>query len=431
MSLRKRCSRQASTTSGNQDGAAPFCATSPRCEHPYHYDFRLNGRRYRASTETSDKHKARDIEARERSRILEGRHGIRRQPDISFREFAREYLRDHAELNQRDGGARDQQIVARLNENFGSTILHEITAHRIEQWKRQRLEGRWRGAGHRDLGRRIRPGTVNRELDTLRSIFAKAVQWKKLVENPCDGVRRLKTDNRRVRILTAEEQGALLGAFENRTPGRPQSAQRVRIQALVQLALVTGARLGELLSLTWDDCSDRFLTFLETKNGKMRRIPVSATIAAVLARLPRWRPFVFANPATGKPYSSNGVQHIFRRAVERAGISTGDVTFHTLRHTALSAMIAAGSSDHTVMAISGHSSTRMLERYTHPTDDLKLTALENAASVVTNWSQNAAAGRRETDGLHELRNLLRENGGRREDRTRGLRVANAALSQLS
>ena len=41
-----------------------FCSSSPRCDHPYHYDFRLNGRRYRASTETSDKHKARDIEAR-------------------------------------------------------------------------------------------------------------------------------------------------------------------------------------------------------------------------------------------------------------------------------------------------------------------------------------------------------------------------------
>ena len=44
-----------------------------------HYDFRVNGRRYRAGTEIADKPKAKNIEARERGRILEGRHGIRRQ----------------------------------------------------------------------------------------------------------------------------------------------------------------------------------------------------------------------------------------------------------------------------------------------------------------------------------------------------------------
>jgi integrase len=32
----------------------------------------------------------------------------------------------------------------------------------------------------------------------------------------------------------------------------------------------------------------------------------------------------------------NGAAHVFNRAVERAGIATGDVTLHTLRHTALS-----------------------------------------------------------------------------------------------
>jgi hypothetical protein len=46
-------------------------------------------------------------------------------------------------------------------------------------------------------------------------------------------------------------------------------------------------------------------------------------------------------------------------------------------------MIAAGLDACTVMAISGHSSTRMLARYTHPTKERKLDALEAAATVVT------------------------------------------------
>ena len=50
--------------------------------------------------------------------------------------------------------------------------------------------------------------------------------------------------------------------------------------------------------------------------------------------------------------------------MRQAGILTGDVSLHTLRHTALSRIINAGIDDYTVMAISGHSSTRMLERYT-------------------------------------------------------------------
>jgi integrase len=71
---------------------------------------------------------------------------------------------------------------------------------------------------------------------------------------------------------------------------------------------------------------------------------------------------VFTNPKTGDRYTVNGALHVFRRAIERAGIRAGDVTLHTLRHTAISRMIAKGYDDYTVIAISGHSSTRMLAR---------------------------------------------------------------------
>ena len=92
---------------------------------------------------------------------------------------------------------------------------------------------------------------------------------------------------------------------------------------------------------------------------------------------------------------------------------------HTLRHTALSQMIAAGYDDYTVMAISGHSSTRMLARYTHPTEQRKIGALDAfAPSMGRMWAERESAG-------------WKRSGGRHEARTRDLRVANAALSQLS
>jgi hypothetical protein len=81
-------------------------------------------------------------------------------------------------------------------------------------------------------------------------------------------------------------------------------------------------------------------------------------------------------------------------------------------------MIASGIDDVTVMALSGHQSVRMLERYTHPTNARKLDALETFAADGQNM------GRMENRDEEK-------SGGRREDRTPDLRVANAALSQLS
>ena len=94
--------------------------TGWRCEHPWWYRFRLNGRSYRSTTQTALKRQAHDIEACERARILEGRHGIRRQPDITFREFAKSYLKDHAELHKRSV-ERDRYILSGMGEVYRAT----------------------------------------------------------------------------------------------------------------------------------------------------------------------------------------------------------------------------------------------------------------------------------------------------------------------
>ena len=354
MSLRKRCT----------------CTT--RCQHVWYYDVRVNGRRYRACTETSDKHRARDIESTERTRILEGKHGIRRQPDITFREFAKTYLRDHAEVHKRSVH-RDQEIIKVFSQVFGGVLLHEITRHRIEQYKRERLQGHWSAyRQRRDASKPIQPATVNRELDTLRSIFSKAVEWGILIESPARLVKRLRVENQRTRILSLDEQRRLLRAC------RPQ------LQAIVAFALITSARISEILTLRWEQIDGDAITFLRTKNDKARRIPLGVTLTEVFKEQSRKSAWVFPNPRTRRPYTT--VLKSFKRALERASIGTKDVTLHTLRHTALSRMLDQGYDDYTVMAISGHSSTRMLARYAHPTETRKIEALDSF-TLVTNWSQ--------------------------------------------
>jgi integrase len=410
MALHKRCSKNLPPLLKGGEQNPLYCASSPRCDHFYHYDFRVNGRRYRASTDTADKQKAKDIEAKERTRILEGKHGIRRQPGITFADFAKTYMKDHADLHKRSA-ERDRYILKVLNKAFGSTVLHQITPHRIAQFKRERLAGRWRGHGTKGTGRPIQPATVNRELDTLKSILSKAVEWGKLIESPARNIKRLKVENRRTRILTAGGDPRCLSAQDARD--RDAGADYGRHDWGVARAAL-GALPGWLRDVLGDE-----------ERPDAACIPISPTIEAVLAAQPRVHPWVFTNSRTEQPFKS--VRQVFDRAVVRAGITTSDVTLHTLRHTALSRMIASGYDDYTVMEISGHSSTRMLARYTHPTEQRKVHALE-LPRVVTKRSQTENVDSSVAD---EIAELLKKSGGRQEARTPDLCVANAALSQLS
>jgi hypothetical protein len=72
----------------------------------------------------------------------------------------------------------------------------------------------------------------------------------------------------------------------------------------------------------------------------------------------------------------------------------------------------------------------MLARYTHPTEQRKITALD-LPWMGTNRAHDDEVADGERSTAAEIAKLLEEIGGRQEDRTPDLRVANAALSQLS
>ena len=259
------------------------------CEHPWRYRFRLNGRNYRATTQTALKRQAGDIEARERSRILEGRHGIRRQPDILFRDHAAHYLEASKADKTVSLDRRDREIVKVLVRFFGSVLLHELTAHRIEQFKRERLSGRWRAHGQKSPAKLVTPGTVNRELDTLRAVLSWAVKESKLVESPMAQVQRLHVDNRRIRVLTPAEQLALLRACQS----------NFKLAVLVELLLITGARQGEFVALQWQDDHGDELHFINTKNGRVRRVQVTKRMRELLDGLPKTGVYAFTTRARG------------------------------------------------------------------------------------------------------------------------------------
>lgn len=377
MSLNKRCSPDVPATLPNGTPNPFHCPKSPRCDHFWHYNFRVNRQRFRASTETADKHKARDIEATERTRILEGKHGIRRQPDITFKAFAKTYIDEYCVPNLRPGTVSTaRSVVKRLNDTFGNQLLREITSFGIEQFKSKLVA----------LG--LKPGTVNQQIARLNAVLNKAVEWKRLRESP-GRVRKLKDRATRTRILTPDEQQRVVAAC-----GTPQLQH---IQPIIELLLITGARITELLNVRREDCEGGYLRFAHTKNGHPRRVPITPRMAEILASvqgprlpLPEGAPHrarVYRLPAqrTGYLFTFFGNTRqktigsarkgAFGAALAGAGITTGDVTVHTLRHTALSRMMGAGIDARTIMEISGHRSFTMLQRYTHPTEQRKMDAL--------------------------------------------------------
>ena len=106
---------------------------------------------------------------------------------------------------------------------------------------------------------------------------------------------------------------------------------------IVILALSTGARRGELLSLHWSDVDLKrgMLTFRETKNGETRTVPLTGYALDVLTHHTKRRrldtTLVFPDSTGRRPV---GIREAFEYAVKRAGIR--NFRFHDLRHSVAS-----------------------------------------------------------------------------------------------
>ena len=152
--------------------------------------------------------------------------------------------------------------------NYGSYTLAELNTKLIVQ-ARDRLQNTpsppKKVGGER---KKRRPSTCNRYVSALSSILQCALErWGWIDQNPCRQVRRLQEKNSRTRFLDDQEQEILLEACK----------VDPILYDVVVLALMTGARQGELCSLKWSDVDlkDAMLTFRHTKNGETRAVPLN------------------------------------------------------------------------------------------------------------------------------------------------------------
>lgn len=209
----------------------------------------------------------------------------------------------------------------------------------------------------------VKPATVKRELAIIRHCLEIAMrEWDLgISENPARRVRVVQADECRQRRLSPEEFKRLEAALD---------AGKWFLKPAVILAVETGMRRGEILSISDDDRTKNgtLLKINLAKNGTSRIIPLSGKAVEILDEL----------KAQGRNLAIN--ISTFRESwidlLSRAEIA--NFRFHDLRHEAISRFFELGLSVPEVALISGHRDVRMLFRYTHlrPEDvALKLTKL--------------------------------------------------------
>ncbi|MET0105897.1 MAG: site-specific integrase [Sedimenticola sp.] len=193
--------------------------------------------------------------------------------------------------------------------------------------------------------------TINRALEVVRRILHLARdEWGWLERFP--RIRMLKEPKRRVRFLTREEADQLLRVLP------------AHLQSVVQFALATGCRMGEILSLEWARVDfERRVAWLDpgtTKNGEGRGIPLNREALLSLRGLwgqhERWC-FTF------KGRRMERVGSAWKRALAQAEIE--NFRFHDLRHTWASWHVMSGTSLQELMELGGWKSYEMVLRYAH------------------------------------------------------------------
>jgi integrase len=351
----------------------------------WHTHFFVDGQRFRQSLETSD---WREAQAKEKELIAEASEGklthnfttMARQP---FGHAADDYVGARKLELAAASQAKEKQLLVQLRIYFEHEPLKAITAKRITDYRAWRAD---QGVG---------PATLNAELGILRRVLKRAKLWARVA----DDVRPLKEPATIGRALTEEDKQRLL-----RTAVMRPEWETAYLAAI--LCLNTTARGCELKSLQWLDVDlfARALTIRKSKTAAGERVvPLTDVAASALARLRRraegfgpvepshyvFAAFVPKFTFSGKrvvDYNVTGfdpTRHVnswrtaWRTLTKKAGLP--GFRFHDLRHCAITQLAEHGTSDSTIMAIAGHVSRRMLERYSHVRMEAKRTAMEALA----------------------------------------------------
>ncbi|MGA2363000.1 MAG: tyrosine-type recombinase/integrase [Candidatus Aminicenantales bacterium] len=326
----------------------------------WNLDFTFRGKRVRQFGGYT-KDQARNTLVKIKAELLDVARGFKKPDvqDVSFEKFADDFLELYSKPNKRSW-TRDEFSLNNLKAFFKGDMLRAIGAEKIERYKANRKA-------------EVSPASCNRELACLKTLFNKAVDWGRLGINPAAKVKKLKENNTRERILNPAEASRLI------------ECAGPELRPILIIALNTGMRKSEILSLRWQDVDfvRGFILIGDSKSGKSRKLPMNTAVFEALKGLQRRSDYVFFNPKTETHIK--GVTRLFAAALKAAEIS--GVRLHDLRHTAATKMVEAGVDLVTVSKILGHSSIQMTMRYAHPTPENMRLAVNRLGEILDSTRQ--------------------------------------------
>jgi integrase len=354
------------------------------------FKFRFAGQVVRETTKSASKTVAKDAERVRRRELEENWSQIRRRKvPLLFSLASADWLKTRTSIAP--STHRSYKLaISQLTNDFGKRLLCDLSGGDLAAYQTRRKHD---GVSNR---------TVNLEVGVLRSVLRRYRMWEPIAadvdflnESPSPG-----------RALAHDEEARLL-----------ESASKSRCRSLypvIMLALNTGMRASEIRGLTWGQVDFLAKALIvgksKTAAGSGRIIPLNPRAVTVLTH---WRGlyhgaqpehYVFPHEKYGlagndrQPcaweINPNVPMHRWKVAWESAR-KTAKVScrFHDLRHTFISRLAESQASDSTVMALAGHVSRAMMERYSHIRMEAKRVAVDDLSGtdfeprVAQNWAQ--------------------------------------------
>ncbi len=310
---------------------------------PWWMKYYRDGRPFYESTRTTDR-----TEARRKLKACEGQvaSGLHHGPKVDrtrFEDLVAGIRQDYA-LNERKSGRRLNDFIRHLTDHFKQLRASAITTDRIKGYVAKR---RAEGAAN---------GTINRELACLKRMFKLALQHTPQKVARIPHIPMLEEHNVRSGFFSHEEYLAVRGAL-------PDYAQ-----IAVSIAYYTGLRIGEVLGLEWSQVDlhegKLALTPLQTKTETPRIVYLPPDLHMVLTEAKRRHEAKY--PACRWVCHRNGhrlleIRASWYKGCRRVGLEGRLI--HDFRRTAIRNMTRAGIPEKVAMAISGHKTRSVFDRY--------------------------------------------------------------------
>jgi integrase len=382
----------------------------------YQYDWSIAGQRIRGSTGTTDYHKASEIALQLRQQALsslKGQGTVKIGPGMTLRQACDLYWEDHAQHHAKANttGAHLDTLERLLGP---MRLLSEIDAGAVRRFVTTRRQ-------------EVSPASVNRNLSTLRKMLRIArEEWGETLPEVKISKFMLDEPVGREVFLKRHQADQLIAAIIPHA--RP----------IVELALLTGLRKGNIQGLHWEmvDLDARRLTLIvkdRSSLGKPLTVPLIDAAAQLLAWLqpdPALRKgpvFTYGNPQVKCPCNACKRQKLIGKRIgdikktfetARKAIGMPQLRFHDLRHTVASWLLDKGYPLKVVKEVLGHSDIRTTERYSHLEDGQQAKAMADALGSAQPYCRRGAT--RPTDSELFVTRLSQSG---RAGKERGLRPA--------